>query len=132
VDRPADEFTPLRLPWREALKRASSFEALRPYLHLGQIPAYHGSLFAWPDGQRRRGPGEIKPEWWARAYQDRAERMMFVTEPVFWPESGVVEEQLYAYAASIELDRTAFERCFPAATGPAATGPAEPDGRRTG
>ena len=118
MDRTADEFTPLGIPWHEAVKRAGSLDALRPCLHLGLIPVRHGSLFTWPEGQLRSGPGEIRPGWWHHAYEDRAGRMMFFTESVFWPESGVVAEQLFAYVASIELDSVAFEMCFPTATGP--------------
>ncbi len=51
MDRTADEFTPLGIPWHEAVKRAGSLDALRPCLHLGLIPVRHGSLFTWPEGQ---------------------------------------------------------------------------------
>ena len=59
----ADKSTPLGMPWREALKRAGSFDALRPYLHTGRIPARHGGLYTLSDGKMHSGPGDFKPEW---------------------------------------------------------------------
>jgi hypothetical protein len=111
-----------RLALREALKRAGSFEALRPCLHLGQVPARHGGLYSWPDGRLRSGPGAVRPAWWMHAYQDRAGRMIFFTEPV-WSGSAVIEEQVFAYVVSIELDSVAFDAVFPVAARP----PLEPE-----
>ena len=113
MDRTADKFTPLWMPWRETLKRAGSFDALQPYLHLGRIPVRHGGLYSWPDGQPRSGPGDVKPEWWAHAYV-QAGRVIFITESVV---SGyaVIQEQVFAYAISVELDSVAFETFFPVA-----------------
>jgi hypothetical protein len=110
-----DKSTPLWMPWREARKRAGSFDALRPYLHLGRIPVRHSGLFTFPEGKLFSGPGDIRPEWWAHAHEDRAERVIFITEPVV---SGyaVIQEQVFAYSISIELDSVAFDTCFPVAT----------------
>jgi hypothetical protein len=101
-----------RISWREALKRAGSFDALRPYLHTGQISARHGGLFSLSDGKAHSGPGDFKPEWWAYAHEDRAGRVIFFLEPVV---SGytVIQEEVFAYAINIELDSVAFNTCFP-------------------
>jgi hypothetical protein len=121
----ADKST-LWMPWREALKRAGSFDALQPHLHLGRIPVRHGGLYSWPDAQPRSGPGDVKPEWWAHAYV-QAGRVIFITEPVV---SGyaVTHEQVFAYAVSVELGHPAVDALFPVVTAdlpPAELGPAD-------
>ena len=109
-----------RLPWHEALKRAGSFDKLRPYLHMGQIPACHGGLYSWPDVRQRSGPGDLEPEWWAHAYVQAGRVIFFTEEVVFGPP---VQEQVFAYASSIEFDSVAFDAFFPVADLPPAEHP---------
>jgi hypothetical protein len=111
---------PLFLP--EALKRAGSLDALRPYLHGGQIPAEHGGLYTYPEGKLRSGPGGTKPEWWALADKDRTGRVIFFPEAevVF---GSVVQEVVFAWAAGIKLDSVACDAIFPAATEPLPASP---------
>ena len=123
MDRTADNSTPqipeatgYPLPWDEALKRAGSFDALRPYLHAGQIPACHGGLYTL-DGKVHSGPGDFKLEWWANAHKDPAGRVIFFTEEVVF--GRVVQEQVFAYDSSIELDSVAFDSFF-SGSGPSA------------
>jgi hypothetical protein len=119
MDRTADKPTSLRTPWREARKRAGSFDELRPYLHVGQIPAHHGGLFAFPEGNQRSGPGILRPEMWAHAYEDRAgRRVIFITDEVVFGQ--LVREQVFAYASGIEFDSAAFDTFFPVAGFPPA------------
>jgi hypothetical protein len=109
----ADKSTPLRMPWCEALKRAGSFDALRPYLHMGRIPAHHGGLYT-SDGKVHSGPGILRPEKWAVVDKDRAGRVIFFTEDLVF--GRIVQEEVFAYAVSIELDSVAFDTFFPVAT----------------
>ena len=117
MDRTADKSTPLWMPWREALKRAGSFDELRPYLHTGQIPARHGGLFTLPDGKRiagletsrqKSGPSSQRP---GRA-GDILHRRGGVWAPR--PRAGV------RLCSSIELDSVAFDTFFPVADLPPA------------
>jgi hypothetical protein len=110
----ADKSTPLWMPWREALKRSGSFDALRPYLHEGRIPARHGGLYTLSDGKVHSGPGILGPEKWAVVHKDRAGRVIFFTEEVVF--GRVVQEEVFAYDISIELDSVAFDTFFPVAT----------------
>ena len=97
----------------EVAKRIGSFNALRPHLHEGRIPARHGGLHTLSDGKVHSGPGKVRPEWWAHAYEDREGRVIFFTEEV--GIGRVVQEVVFAYAISIELDSVAFDAVFPAA-----------------
>ncbi len=75
----------------------------------------HGGLYSLSDGQLRSGPGAIRRNWWANAYEDRAgRRMIFFTDPEV---SGyaIIEERVFAYDISLELDSVAFETFFPVA-----------------
>ena len=125
MSRTADNSTPQapeapgsRLLWREALKRAGSFDELQPLLHLGESRRVTAGYYSWPDFQLCSGPGDVKPEWWARAYV-QARRVIFFSEPVVM-EGRVVQEELLAYAVSIDFDRAAFEVFFPVADLPPA------------
>ena len=123
MDRTADKPTSLRTPWREARKRAGSFDELRPYLHTGQIPAHHDGLRTLSDGKMHSGPGILRPEMWANAYEDRAgRRVIFFTEAAV-VDGRVVQEQVFAYDTSIELDSVAFDTFFPVAGLPPAEHP---------
>jgi hypothetical protein len=114
MDQTADKSTSLRTPWREARKRAGSLDELRQYLHTGRIPAHHDGLRTLPDGKMHSGPGILRPEMWAHAYEDRAgRRVIFITEEV--ADGPVVQEQVFAYDSSIELDSVAFDAVFPVA-----------------
>ena len=126
MDRTADKSTPqipeatgFPLPWDEALKRAGSFDKLRPYLHTGQILACHGGLYTLSDGKRYSGPGMFAPEKWFVARTDRAGRVIFITEPVVFGYT-VIQEEVFAYASSIKLDSVAFDAFFPVADLPPA------------
>ena len=114
MDRTADKSTPLRVPWREALKRAGSFDELRPYLHMGQIQARHGGLLTLPDGKPHSGPGILAPEMVGRRRRrpGRAGDILHRTGGVWL---RVVQEQVFAYDRSIELDSVAFDAFFPVA-----------------
>ena len=121
MDRTADKSTPkypiatgFPMPWHEALKRAGSFDELRPYLHTGQIPACHGGLFTFPDGNRIAGPEFSRQKSGPSAHKDRAGRVIFFTEPVVL-DGRVVQEEVFAYDRSIELDSVAFDTFFPVA-----------------
>ena len=129
MDRTADNSTPqipeatgYPLPWDEALKRAGSFDKLRPYLHTGQILACHGGLYTLSDGKRYSGPGMFAPEKWFVARTDRAGRVIFITEPVVM-DGRVVQEEVFAYASSIKFDSVAFDAFFPVAGLPPAEHP---------
>jgi hypothetical protein len=122
MDRTANQSTSLRTPWREALKRAGSFDELRPYLHMGQIPAHHGGLYALSNSNQHSGPGILRPEKWAHAYEDRAgRRVIFITNEVVFGQ--FVREEVFAYASGIELDSAAFDTFFPVAGLPPAEHP---------
>ena len=54
--------SPVWMPFAEAVKRAGSFEALRPHLREGRILAHHNGLYSWPGGEAMSGPGDIPPE----------------------------------------------------------------------
>ena len=128
MDRTADKSTPqipeatgFPLPWDEALKRAGSFDKLRPYLHMGQILACHGGLYSLPDGKQHSGPGILKPEWWAATHTTGPGGVIFFTEEVMF--GRLVQEQVFAYDSSIELDSVAFDTFFPVADLPPAEHP---------
>ena len=70
----------------EVAKRIGSFNALRPHLHEGRIPARHGGLHTLSDGKVHSGPGKVRPEWWAHAYEDREGLIRKIT-----PRRDVVE-----------------------------------------
>jgi hypothetical protein len=67
------------------------------------------------DSNQHSGPGILRPEKWAHAYEDRAgRRVIFITDEVVFGQ--LVREQVFAYDRSIELDSVAFDTFFPVAT----------------
>jgi hypothetical protein len=66
MDGTADKSTPLWMPWREALKRAGSFDALRPYLQsrrtmAGSTPCRIAISIAGPESSgQKSGPTHTK------------------------------------------------------------------------
>jgi hypothetical protein len=122
MDRTADKLTPLWMPWREALKRAGSFDALRPHLGEGRILARHQRLYR-PDGKVHSEAGDIKPERWADAREDPATGRLIFTDrfqltidltsgggEVLW-----FDKSQELFAVDVELEAEAVDRLFPAA-----------------
>jgi hypothetical protein len=86
------------------------------------IPAHHGGLYALSDSNQHSGPGIVRPEKWAHAYEDRAgRRVIFITDEVVFGQ--LVREQVFAYASGIEFDSAAFDTFFPVAGLPPAEHP---------
>jgi hypothetical protein len=128
------------MSFAEAVKRAGSFEALRPHLREGRILSEHCGLYSWPEGEPKSEPGHIPRDWWAEARVDPATgRVIFRgirvsirsigsdgdlldDGPVVWVEPD-------KFAFDIHLEGTAVETLFPVATvsAPRHAGGRDPD-----
>jgi hypothetical protein len=102
------------IPFTEALDRAGSFEALRPYLRDGRIPARHNGMYFWPEGGALFPPGEIDPGSWRKAnFEPEIEQVRFITIKV--PLYGGPERTRHLVAIDLELGRSAVDALFPVA-----------------
>lgn len=120
------------VPWRQALERAGTFEALRPHLHAGRILARHGGSYYWPSGDAQGGPGNVAPSWWGNARQDLDSGRVIFTMSLIAPMSKDAPGASFdIFAIGIELEAESVERSFPVVTEltPAAIepAPAEPE-----
>ncbi len=116
------------MPLTEALERAGSFEALRPYLRDGRIRARHSGMYYWPEGGALFAPGEVDPGLWTKAYfEPEIEQVIFATIKV--PLYGGPERTRHVVAINLELGRSAVDALFSIAT---ASAPSKPLGRKRG
>jgi hypothetical protein len=141
------------MPFEEAIKRAGSFEALRPHLRERRILARHGELRTWPELEVESGPGETSPDWFDGARIDPATGRVILKKPDLQvcirnimselenpnQEGDFPGSQLTvipgreACAFGLELERTPVDTLFPAPTVPASLlSPAVPASRHSG
>jgi hypothetical protein len=123
-----------------AVKRAGSFEALRPHLREGRILSEHFGLYSWPEGEPKSEPGRIPRDWWAEARVDPATgRVIFrgsrVSIRSIGPDGDLLDNGPVAwvepdkFAFDIRLEGTAVETLFPVTTvsAPQHVGGRDPD-----
>ena len=120
------------IPWRQALDRAGSFEALRSHLHAGRILARRGGSYYWPSGSEHDGPGNVDPSWWGNAREDSDSGRVIFTMSLIAPMSKDAPGASFdIFAIGIEIEAESVERLFPVVTEltPAAIepAPAEPE-----
>jgi hypothetical protein len=118
----------------EAVERAGSFEALRPHLREGRIPARHNGIHYWPEGGALSGPGDIDPGLWAKAQvePDIGQAIFTIKIPLHFlyrADGARVEIIRKGRAIDIELERAAVDTLFPVAivSAPQHAGGRDPD-----
>jgi hypothetical protein len=107
------------MPFREAVARAGTFEALLPALSDGRIRARAADFYNGPSGGAvNRADHSIYPSWWAEARIDAASDRGYFAMEFF--------DML---AVGIELERAAVESLWPTTIVPASrhTGGRDPD-----
>jgi hypothetical protein len=95
------------IPFRQAVKRAGSLDALMPALRDGRVLARHGGLYV--NGGPAAPAGSISPSWWAantvRDIDPEANRAVFVMDLLGGP--------LPMVAIGIEVEGGPLLRLFP-------------------